>query len=143
MVELVTRLKNKVVSLVERVSKKTILKKVPVRTAELVSSAIIKSLTPIADSVFTITGDNGTEFAYHEKIAKALQADFYFAHPYSAWERGLNENTNGLVRQYLNKGSDFDSITDSDLLIIMNKLNNRPRKLLNFLTPNEIFYSTQ
>ena len=128
-----------VVSLVERVSKKTIIKKVNVKTADLVAFSIIKSLKPIADFVFTITGENGSEFAYHQKIAKALQADFYFAHPYSAWERGLNENTNGLVRQYLKKGSDFSSVTNNDLLTIMDKLNNRPRKSLNYATPNEEF----
>jgi len=61
---------------------------------------------------FTITGDNGVEFAEHEKISKALNAQFYFAHPYASWERGLNENTNGLIRQYLLKGTDFSSISD-------------------------------
>lgn len=64
---------------------------------------------------------------------------FYFAHPYSSWERGLNENTNGLVRQYLKKGSDFSTVKDDDLITIMNKLNNRPKKSLNFATPEEIF----
>lgn len=89
--------------------------------------------------IFTITGDNGSEFANHVKISKELNADFYFAHPYASWERGLNENTNGLVRQYLKKGSDFSSIEDNDLLVIANKLNNRPRKSLNYETPNEAF----
>ena len=92
------------------------------------------------DKVLTITGDNGSEFAYHEKIADKLQAEFYSAHPYSSWERGLNENTNGLVRQYLKKGCDFSSVTNADLHIIAEKLNNRPRKSLEFRTPNEIFF---
>ena len=89
--------------------------------------------------VLSITADNGSEFAYHEEISKALNAEFYFAHPYSSWERGLNENTNGLIRQYLKKGSSFSEITDADLEIITNYLNNRPRKSLGFATPNEIF----
>ena len=90
-------------------------------------------------SVFTITSDNGFEFAYHEKISNQLNAEFYFAHPYSSWERGLNENTNGLIRQYFKKGSDFNNITEQDLQVIMDKLNNRPRKTLGYKTPNEIF----
>lgn len=79
------------------------------------------------------------EFAEHEEISKALNAQFYFAHPYSSWERGLNENTNGLIRQYLKKGSDFSHITENNLVMIMNKLNNRPRKAFDYATPNEIF----
>jgi len=128
-----------IVTIVERVSKKMIMGKVKNKTAEQVASTTISRLTPFVKKVFTITGDNGTEFAYHEKISESLETDFYFAHPYSSWERGLNENTNGLVRQYLKKGSDFCSVTDNDLAIIMDKLNNRPRKLLNYATPNEIF----
>jgi len=81
--------KQAIVSIVERVSKKTILKKVKAKTAELVSSSVIQCLNSLKDRVLTITGDNGSEFAYHEKIATELQADFYFAHPYSSWERGL------------------------------------------------------
>jgi transposase, IS30 family len=134
--------KQAIVSIVEGISKKTILKKVKAKTAELVSCATIEGLKPFSDFVLTITGDNGTEFAYHEKIAEVLGADFYFAHPYSSWERGLNENTNGLVRQYLRKGSDFTSIADDDLIIIMDRLNNRPRKSLGYATPNEIFNGT-
>ena len=93
-------------------------------------------------TLHTITGDNGSEFAGHEKIAKALGADFYFAHPYSSWERGLSENTNGLVRQYLKKGSDFSKVTNGILNRISENLNNRPRKTLGYRTPNEIFYAS-
>jgi IS30 family transposase len=133
--------KQAIVTIVERVSKKTVLKKVIAKTAALVFSSTVSGLKPLSDSVLTITGDNGSEFARHEEIAKALNADFYFAHPYSSWERGLNENTNGLIRQYLKKGADFSPVTNADLDIITEKLNNRPRKLLNYATPNEIFYS--
>jgi IS30 family transposase len=66
---------------------------------------------------------------FHEKVSRRLEADFYFAHPYASWERGLIENTNRLVRRYLKKGSDFTDITDEDLLVIMDELNNRPRKI--------------
>lgn len=131
--------KQAVVRIVERKSKKTILKKVNNKTAQLVADAIINGIKYLSRKVYTITGDNGSEFAYHEKISKKLNAEFYFAHPYSSWERGLNENTNGLVRQYLKKGSSFSGIDDNHLKMIMSKLNNRPRKQLDFATPNEIF----
>jgi transposase, IS30 family len=131
--------KQAIVTIVERLSKLTVLKKVDVKTAELVAQATISGLTSISDNVLTITGDNGTEFAYHEKISNALKADFYFAHPYSSWERGLNENTNGLVRQYLSKGTNFSKITEIELNTIADRLNNRPRKKLGYATPNEIF----
>lgn len=134
--------KQAVVSIVERFSKKTILKKVSTKNAISVATATIDSLKSFTDSVLSITADNGSEFAYHEKISSELNADFYFAHPYSSWERGLNENTNGLVRQYLKKGSSFSAITDVDLEAIMNDLNNRPRKSLGYSTPNEIFNSS-
>jgi IS30 family transposase len=127
--------------LVERVSKKTVLSKVSAKKADLVSSSIISSLKPIANNVLTITADNGSEFAYHERISQELETDFYFAHPYSSWERGLNENTNGLIRQYLRKGCDFSSVTDNVLEFIMDRLNNRPRKSLGFATPEEVFYT--
>ncbi len=126
--------------MVERISKKTILSKVNSKKADLVSSSIISSLKPLSSQVFTITGDNGSEFAYHEKISQELEADFYFAHPYSSWERGLNENTNGLIRQYLKKGCDFSPVTDNDLKFIMDRLNNPPGKSLDFATPKEVFY---
>jgi IS30 family transposase len=131
--------KQAVVSIVERVSKKTILKKVQARTARMVATATIVGLKSYLGSVFSITGDNGSEFAYHEEISKELGTEFYFAHPYSSWERGLNENTNGLVRQYLKKGSDFSGITDDLLAEIEDQLNNRPRKSLGYASPNEVF----
>jgi len=82
----------------------------------------------------------GREFAHHQEIAQQLGADFYFAHPYSSWERGLNENTNGLVRQYFPKKSDFSKITDTRLNKVVERLNQRPRKTLGYKTPNEVFF---
>ena len=127
------------ISIVERFSKKTILRKLSRKTANDVASETIESLKVHLGSVLSITADNGSEFAFHEKISQALNTDFYFAHPYSSWERGLNENTNGLVRQYLKKGSCFSGVNNSDLEIISDQLNNRPRKSLGYATPNEIF----
>lgn len=129
--------KQAVISIVERFSKKTLLKKVNTKTANIVANKTIESLKLYP--VLSITADNGSEFAYHEKISRELNTDFYFAHPYASWERGLNENTNGLVRQYLKKGSSFSDVTDVELENIMNELNNRPRKSLEYATPNEVF----
>jgi IS30 family transposase len=130
-----------IVSLTERKSMFTLLRKVPQRTAELVEDATVKLLGPVKRAVHTITSDNGTEFAAHKAIAAALKAAFYFAHPYHAWERGTNENTNGLVRQYFPKGHDFKTITDEQISFVMERLNNRPRKKLGFRTPKEVFYN--
>jgi IS30 family transposase len=82
-------------------------------------------------------------FAKHQEISDALDIDFYFAHPYSSWERGLNENTNGLVRQYLKKGSSLININDQQLSIIAEKINSRPRKTLGYKSPKDVFYQTQ
>lgn len=135
--------KKSIITIVERVSKKMICKKIECKKAEITRVATINALKPFSEAVFTITGDNGVEFAEHEIISKELNAQFYFAHPYSSWERGLNENTNGLIRQYIKKGSDFTQIDDEYLAVIMDKLNNRPRKSLNYSTPNEIFSSNK
>ena len=89
----------------------------------------------------TITADNGKELARHQEIAEKLQISFYFCKPYHSWERGANENMNGLIRQYIPKGTDFSEITDEFVSRIENKLNNRPRKRLGYLTPNEKFNS--
>jgi len=132
--------KQALVSLTERKTRLALLAKVQRKTAESVSRSIRRLLEPIASKVFTLTSDNGKEFARHQEIATALQANFYFAHPYSSWERGLNENTNGLIRQYFPKKHDFTTITEKDVTMVMNKLNNRPRKCLAFKTPNQVFF---
>jgi len=90
--------------------------------------------------VHTITLDNGKEFCQHEAIAAALQARIYFAHPYASWERGLNENSNGLIRQYFPKKYDFTRITNAELKRVAEQLNNRPCKTLGYRTPNEVFF---
>jgi transposase, IS30 family len=128
-----------IVSIVERKGKFTILKKVNRKTAKNVSEVTVNALKEFSGKVLSITADNGSEFAYHEEISSSLNTEFYFAHPYSSWERGLNENTNGLGRQYLQKSSSFHSVTDSTLLDIMNKLNTRPRKTLGYSSPTELF----
>ena len=128
-----------IVSLSERKSRFTLIHKVERKTAQCVSRAIIKLLKPFSDQVITLTSDNGKEFAEHKKIADKLNAKFYFAHPYASWERGLNENTNGLIRQYFPKGSDFTNITQKEINQVMHKLNNRPRKCLGIKTPNQVF----
>lgn len=129
------------VTVVDRVSKFTLIKKVDSKHAEGVAEATIALLKPYRDKALTITADNGKEFAEHEKIAAALQATVYFAHPYHSWERGINENTNGLIRQYFPKGSSFADITDAHVDTVMNKLNQRPRKTLNYRTPHEVFFN--
>jgi IS30 family transposase len=129
------------VTIVDRVSKLSLIKKVASKHADIVTEATITLLRPYLDKTLTITADNGKEFAGHEKIKAALAADIYFAHPYSSWERGLNENTNGLIRQYFTKGSSFENITDKDVDEVMEKLNHRPRKTLNYRTPHAVFFA--
>lgn len=130
-----------ILSLVERSSRFCLLQKVPDRSAESVAEAFCQKLLPIKDRVLTITSDNGSEFARHKKIALNLNANFFFADPYSSWQRGTVENTNGLVRQYFPKKTDFSLFSDSDISHVNDRLNNRPRKSLNFKTPNEVFFN--
>ena len=129
------------VSLVERKSRFTLLQPVTHRFADLVADATISVLRPFADFVHTITGDNGKEFAEHVRIVEALKANFYFAHLYSAWERGTNENTNGLVRQYFPKKTNFSKVALSEIMVAVVRLNHRPRKCLDFKTPFEVFFN--
>ncbi len=132
-----------VVSLVERRTRLTLLAKAERRAGQEVAHAMEEMLTPVADRVHTVTCDNGCEFARHASLSATLKAQFYFAHPYSSWERGLNENTNGLVRQYFPKGTDFADITDEEIQIVADKLNRRPRKALGYRTPNEAFFESE
>ena len=98
-------------------------------------------LMPFKGLLHTVTSDNGKEFAEHKAIAKSLAVDYYFAHPYHSWERGANENMNGLIRQYLPKGTSFDGLDDNEIKRIRDKLNHRPRKKLGYLTPIEYFFA--
>ena len=132
--------KQAIVSITERVLRLTYLYKVETKDAKSVEAAIVKTLKSKALPVLTITADNGREFGNHMKIAKKLDTDFYFAHPYSSWERGANENSNGLVRQYFPKGTDFGTITQKDLKRVERRLNNRPRKCLDMKTPNQVAF---
>ncbi|ELY1980268.1 IS30 family transposase, partial [Flavobacterium psychrophilum] len=104
------------------------MKKIESKDSEIVKNATIELLENWKPFLQTITSDNGKEFAKHEAIAKSLEIDYYFANPYCSWERGANENLNGLVRQYFPKGSDFSLITQEQVTIVVEKLNNRPRK---------------
>ena len=134
------RHKQAIVSVTERKSRLSLIYKVEQKTSDQVTEAISRLLLPIKHNVHTVTSDNGKEFAGHEILTKQLGADFYFAHPYSSFERGLNENTNGLIRQYFPKDRDFTTITNEEIIRTIKKLNNRPRKCLGFKTPNQVFF---
>ncbi|MEJ6634633.1 MAG: IS30 family transposase [Akkermansiaceae bacterium] len=129
------------VTMVERCSRFTIIAKAANRSAEEVSMAIMTRLIAYRDKLHTLTFDNGKEFANHAMIDEILDCQSYFAHPYSSWERGLNENTNGLIRQYFPKKTNFDQISIDQIAEVESKLNRRPRKCLDTKTPNEIFFN--
>jgi len=131
------------VTLVERKSLYTVIRSVLHKTAEAVRDAVVDGLTPYIDWVHTITYDNGREFADHEGMASDLETRIYFAHPYASWERGLNENTNGLIRQYFPKDRDLTTVTKHEIEKAMDKLNHRPRKSLGYRTPYEVFFKTR
>jgi transposase, IS30 family len=127
-------------SLVGRKSKLVRLCWVERKGAEEEARASLAALLLLAERVLTITSDNSGEFAHHARISQGLGADFYFARPHASWERGVNENTNGLVRQYFPKRADFATITQAEVEWVMERLNDRPRKTLGYRTPNEVFY---
>ena len=128
-----------IVTLVDRKSRFALLKRIARRTAAATEDAILELLKPYQVYTHTITCDNGKEFANHQQIAKTLQANVVFAHPYSSWERGTNKNTNGLIRQHFPKGLDFSSITDDQISFVKERLNDRPRKCLDFQAPAMVF----
>lgn len=131
-----------IVTLVERKSGYAVLAKVVNKTADLVSQAIENKLHPLAPRVKTLTVDNGKEFANHIKVDQALGIQTYFADPYCSWQRGSNENFNGLLRQYIPKKRRMETVTDEELTMIQNRLNHRPRKRLGFKTPHEVFHAS-
>jgi transposase, IS30 family len=127
-------------TLVERKSLYLVAQKMPNGTAQALNEAVINGLGNMDTAlVCTLTVDNGKEFSHFKAIENALQTTVYFSHPYSAWERAINENTNGLLRQFLPKKTDFSNITPEQLDLIVQYLNNRPRKKLRYRTPNEVF----
>jgi IS30 family transposase len=130
-----------IVTIVERVSRYTAIIKVSSKEADIVAKAIIQRMISDQAPLFSITGDNGTEFTNHKNISESLGIDFYFTHPYSSWEKGTNENTNGLIRQYFPKGTDFNNISAAMLKEVEIALNSRPRKCLEYKTPTEVIKS--
>lgn len=131
------------VTLVERNTLMTLIRKLPNgKKAEDVANSVFPMLAPYRkrNAILTITTDNGSEFALHKEIAKALNVDIYFAHPYCFWEKGCIENTNKLIRQYIKKKVAFNNYSTEEVRRVQKLLNNRPRKKLNFLTPGQLFY---
>ena len=110
------------------------------KNAENLTKQVTGMLMAYSNHVHTITGDNGTEFADHQKIAKMLKTKFFFTHPYASWEKGLIENTNKLIRQYIPKKTNFDDVNQQQIKEIQYKINKRPRKNLKFFSPKEIFF---
>lgn len=127
-------------SFTERKSKLVRLIKLKDKCASTVCRTAIKLLASVRDRLHTITVDNGKEFCEHEALAAELSCKIYFAHPYASWERGVNENSNGLIRQYFPKKYDFAQITNRAVQRAEARLNNRPRKTLGYRTPNEVFF---
>ncbi len=125
-------------TLVERRTRLCVIAKAADKSAQQVKDAILRGLQPLDFLVKTITYDNGKEFAFHQQVNQELDTKSYFAHPYHSWERGTNENTNGLIRQYYPKGKNLSDITDAEIKAVMDKINNRPRKCLGYKTPNQV-----
>ena len=135
--------KGALVTLADRASCYTLATMLPSKHAEGVTAAVTRLLKPHKCKRHTVTFDNGKDFAGHEEIAKELDVDVYFAHPYHSWERGLNENTNGLLRQYFPKGTLFKTVTEEKVQAAVTALNHRPRKTLGFRSPFEVFFDKE
>ena len=131
--------KGALVTINDRVNGMLKIRKIESKEAVLVEAAAIEMLQDWKPFLNTITSDNGKEFARHKNIANALEIDYYFAQPYHSWERGANENLNGLVRQYFPKGTSFENITEQQVIDVQEALNNRPRKRFHYLSPQQIF----
>ena len=134
--------KGAIVTIAERATAFVLIARLNGKNALDLAKAVVRLMAPFKDLVLSITSDNGTEFAMHKYIAEKLKTEFYFAHPYSSWERGLNEYSNKLIRQYIPKKTDFNDINDQYIRIITMKLNSRPRKNLNFKSPGSIFLNS-
>jgi len=128
-----------VLTLVERSTGYLVMKKLSARNKEQAANALARSIIGHKGRFRTITLDNGTEFHDYEQVEKNFKVEFYFCTPYHSWERGTNENTNGLIRQYLPKGMCLKNLTQKDCDKIAAELNDRPRERLGFRTPREAF----
>lgn len=132
--------KDCIVTLVERKTGYTLIGKLKDRTTASLNKRCIQLIKKESAKFLTITADNGTEFHQYKAIEAATQTRFYFANPHHSWERGTNENTNGLIRQYLPKGTSMKELTQVRCCAIAKQLNNRPRKRLGYKTPMEVMY---
>jgi transposase, IS30 family len=131
--------KGAILTINDRANGRVKVRKLEGKDAEKLAEKAIEALQDWKGDLHTITADNGKEFASHQKIAEGLGIDFYFANPYSSWERGSNENLNGLIRQYIPKKTDFDTVSEEYVQFVEDELNNRPRKRLDYKTPNEFY----
>ena len=131
---------NAILSLVEKHTKYTIVRKLESKKASHVAEVVIAALIAFKGKILSITTDNGTEFAEHKEIAEKLDTTVYFAHPYCSWEKGCIENTNMLYRQYIPKKQSFNLISDEELKLIQYKINDRPRKSIDFQKPYKLFF---
>jgi IS30 family transposase len=131
--------KGAIVTINDRATGMLKMKKVAAKEAQAIKDASIELLKDWKPHLHTITADNGKEFAWHKVISKELNIDFYFANPYHSWERGANENLNGLIRQYIPKQTNFDNLTDEFILYVEEEINNRPRKRFNYESPKSMF----
>lgn len=135
--------KGAMVTIVERKTALIMIRKLKNgKNADSLADTVIDMLLPYKDVVMSITSDNGSEFARHQRITQMLQANFYFAHPYSSWERGLSEYSNKLIRQYIPKQSNFDNFENEFIKQVQYKINRRPRKNLDFRTPKDVFFKS-
>lgn len=128
-----------VITLVDRQTRYLLTRKVSRRAAAEVCGATVHLLRRHRQRTYSITADNGKEFSRHKWLGDQLKAEIYFAHPYHAWERGTNENMNGLLRQYFPKGTNFDLVSEEDIRLATRRLNHRPRKVLGYRSPHEVF----
>ncbi|HBV21664.1 MAG TPA: IS30 family transposase [Nitrosomonas sp.] len=135
--------KGVLVTLAERKSRFVLAGQLPGKQADGVAIKIGELLAAHLDKCITMTFNNGKEFAEHEQLAKNLNVDIYFAHPYHSWERDLNENNNGLLRQYFPKNKALAEVTEDEVLKAVERLNHRPRKVLGYRTPHEVFFGVQ
>jgi IS30 family transposase len=131
------------VTLVERTSKYTLIGQVKQKTDDDLTTEIVRLLAPHKERLQTITYDNGWKFSAHELVNERLDCRSYFAKPYHSWERGLNENTNGLIRQYFPKGMDLRLVSREEIAFVMERMNHRPRKTLAFKPPHDIFIKSE